>query len=292
MSSNRKIVLPPENPILKTLKDVSGAFSKAYSEMYRNTMDEKEDFESDTRNKINIIISSSKTNSEILNDLEILQLNLEIMKGKGEYSFERSVIDKLIKEEIIPQKELYAGLIRMNCPNPNYVIKTEIHEDVQINSESELNSPQIRINSDLTYEDLKGHSNIITKIRPNGLTLEQITNWFNRLYHNNNPINGKPFMLKKDIDLLLKLNFEGFSDEKVPATYIELNIDHRKQTILFYSFIYHFYKKNERNYGGTKMSYALFIKNNFEYFKNHDLPNLCKNIKPHKKLEKTYPWAF
>lgn len=292
MNPKRLIILPPEPPYLKTLKAVSGDLSKAYSEMYRNTMAEKEDFESDTRSKINIIISSSKTNSEILNDLEILQFNLVIMKGKVEYSFDLSVIDKLIKEVIIPQKELYAGLIRMNRPNPNYVIKTEIQEEVQINNESELNPLQTHVNSDLKDDKTDEDKITITKIIPNGLSLEQITNLFKRLYYNNNPINGKPFMLMKDIDLLLKINFEGFSDEKVPASYISLNIIHGKQTKLFYSFIYHFYQRNERHFNGAKMSYALFIKNNFEYFKDHDLTNLYKNIKADKTLAKNMPWAF
>ncbi|CAF3227139.1 unnamed protein product [Rotaria sp. Silwood2] len=110
---------------------------------------------------------------------------------------------------------------------------------------------------------------------------QQIRDYFYILTTENNPINDKPYMLKEDVDLLIRTNFTAFG-EPPTGSYFNINLTTRQKGVLRY-FIYQFYLKYEFDQIGTKPQYVNFLIRNFTLFKNDNPASLDSNMNVSKK---------
>ena len=98
-----------------------------------------------------------------------------------------------------------------------------------------------------------------------------------------NPINDKPFMEEQDVVELLNKTFTIFGCIPTSGKYFSINLLEGQRYILP-NFIHKIYTKYELQSRGNKKKYALFIKSNFELYKDdkldslYDIMRLQKNV--------------
>lgn len=110
---------------------------------------------------------------------------------------------------------------------------------------------------------------------------QQIRDYFYTLITAINPDNKKPYMLEKDVELLIRTNFRVFGEAST-GSYFDINLTSRTKGRLQY-FIYEFYLKFELDQIGTKPQYVNFLIRNFALFKDAKPASLNSNMNNSKR---------
>ena len=183
---------------------------------------------------------------------------LKLAEDKLDFAFKFNIyyLKRFKDEEKVEMmnKEVETG-------NTNFDSKISTPENIQEN-EFESQPPN-------SFEQIN-YSALISK--------EELLSDFMLLSTGMNPKNNEPIMEEKEVHELLEKNFKAFGKVTTIHKYFSINLLEGQKYILP-NFIFKIYHKYEKRLRGNKEKYALFIKNNFELYKDDDLESLTDIIR-------------
>jgi hypothetical protein len=282
----KKIIVPSnfikESELPKNIKN----FFDGIREIGEATKKEEEQYLIDLNKKIELIVESNDSYSNMLRDLIELKASIEKEKIETKYGSRKKTIEEkaipLLQVQITKLNELIRNNVDLKTNEKNVVVAKT--------NESEINSASIQINSaepELTLHSAKKPKVYFNKIKPT-YSVEDIAKLFSKLYLTINEANQKPFLSKEDVEHLLAQTIEGYSSEQVEHRMLKANFNSKQQG-LFYAFIYSFYTANQQGSADEKTIYAKFIQANFKGFGNKPVDQIYKRLRAAIGSQKTHP---